>query len=91
MGEYIKNLHRVEKYAKENNLILNPDKARVDKVVTLMTENYKATNEYICPCKQTTKPPVAGVDTLCPCPEIMNEIKEKGHCFCQLFFAPPLE
>lgn len=89
MGEYIKNLQRVSNFAKENNLILNPDKARVDKVVTLMTENYKVTNEYICPCKQTFKPPVAGVDTLCPCSEMMDEIKMKGHCHCRLFFKPP--
>ncbi len=88
MGEYIKNLNRIEHIANESNLVLNTDGARVDKVVTLMTENYKATGEYICPCKQTTKPPVVGVDTLCPCPEMMDEIKQKGHCHCRLFYTP---
>ncbi len=88
MGEYIKNLQRIKDFAKENSLVLNPDEARVDKVVTLMTENFKAVGEYICPCKQTNKPPFAGVDTLCPCSEIMDEIEKDGHCFCRLFFKP---
>ncbi|NQU25133.1 MAG: hypothetical protein HQ567_27925 [Candidatus Nealsonbacteria bacterium] len=40
------------------------------------------------PCKQENKPPVKGQDTLCPCPEIMDEVSAEGHCFCRLFFTP---
>jgi ferredoxin-thioredoxin reductase catalytic subunit len=67
---------------------LNPDPERVKKVVGLMTANFEAVGEYICPCKQQNKPPVKGADTLCPCPEMGMEIEESGHCFCRLFVAP---
>ena len=87
MGEYAKNFQRLRDFAKKHGLTLNPDEARVDKIVTLMTENYKATGEYICPCKQTTRPPVAGVDTLCPCPEVLDEIEKDGHCHCRVFYS----
>ncbi|MBN1590696.1 MAG: hypothetical protein JW888_14375 [Pirellulales bacterium] len=88
MSEYDKNLARLQTIANEEQLVLNPDEARVQKVVGLMTENFAAVGEYVCPCKQKNKPPLKGVDTLCPCPELMKEIAEEGHCFCRLFFTP---
>ena len=88
MKEYDENLQRLTAFADEQGLVLNPDKARVEKVVGLMTENFSAVGEYVCPCKQTNKPPVKGTDTLCPCPEIWDEVANEGHCFCRLFFKP---
>jgi ferredoxin-thioredoxin reductase catalytic chain len=88
MSEYEKNLQRLHAVAQEHELILNPDAARVEKVVGLMTENYTAVGEYVCPCKQQHKPPVKGADALCPCPEMMEEVAQQGHCFCRLFFDP---
>ena len=88
MSAYDENLARLEKVAIEKDLVLNPDEARVRKVVGLMTENFFAAGEYICPCKQQHKPPVAGQDKLCPCPEMATEIREQGHCFCRLFYTP---
>jgi ferredoxin-thioredoxin reductase catalytic subunit len=88
MSEYEKNLARLRSIASEKQLVLNPDEARVQKVVGLMTENFTAVGEYVCPCKQQNKPPVKGADTLCPCPEIMDEVSKEGHCFCRLFFTP---
>lgn len=85
--EYEKNLARVETIAKEKGLVLNPDKARVQKVVGLMTDNYSAVGEYVCPCKQQYKPPVKGQDILCPCPQIDKEVADDGHCFCRLFYT----
>ncbi len=88
MIEYEVNLQRIIKFAKDNNLILNPDKERVNHIVSLMTNNFKSIGEYICPCKQKHKPPKKGMDTLCPCTEIKEEISKKGHCHCQLFYSP---
>jgi len=86
MEEYERNLQRLRTIAQERELVLNPDEARVEKVVGLMTENYTAVGQYVCPCKQEHKPPVKGADTLCPCPEMMDEVAKDGHCFCRLFF-----
>lgn len=88
MTEYEKNLQRLQKIAQEQGLALNPDQERVEKVVGLMTANFEAVGEYICPCKQKSKPPVKGADILCPCPEMAEEIEKSGHCFCRLFFSP---
>ena len=85
--EYSENLARVQRIAQERGWILNPDEARIQKVVGLMTDNYTAVGEYVCPCKQQFKPPVKGEDILCPCPEMDEEIVKDGHCFCRLFYA----
>ncbi len=88
MSTYDENYARLKKVADENGLVFNPDEARVQKVIGLMSDNYDAVAEYVCPCKQTQKPPVKGKDILCPCPDMLQEIEKDGHCFCQLFYSP---
>lgn len=88
MTEYEKNLNRVKKIAEEKGWVLNPDEERIKKVVGLMTDNFIAVGEYVCPCKQQYKPPVKGKDILCPCPDFEKEVKTDGHCFCKLFYTP---
>lgn len=85
---YKTNLERLSALARDHNLVLNPDAARVSKVVGLMTENFLAAGEYICPCKQEHKPAQKGRDKTCPCPEWQDEIASDGHCFCKLFYTP---
>ena len=85
---YDTNLKRLLAVAREQGLVLNPDPARVNKVVGLMTNNFVAVGEYICPCKQEHKPAQKGLDKVCPCPEWLEEIARDGHCFCRLFFTP---
>ena len=87
MTKYDRNLARLQKIADARELALNPDQARVQKVVGLMTENYEQHGDYFCPCKQENDPPVRGTDPLCPCPEVQEEITANGHCDCRLFFA----
>ena len=87
MTAYDENVRRLENIADERNLVFNPDPARVQKVIGLMTENFEAVGEYVCPCKQKNKPPVKGQDTLCPCPEMADEITKDGHCYCRLFYT----
>jgi ferredoxin-thioredoxin reductase catalytic subunit len=69
INEYNTNLDRLSTLARKQGLLLNPDAARVNKVVGLMTNNYEAVGEYICPCKQQHKPAEKGKDKTCPCPE----------------------
>ena len=76
MNAYETNLQRLTAIANKKNLVLNPDKARIEKVVGSMTKNFEAVGEYVCPCKQTNHPPVKGKDVLCPCPDMMDEIEE---------------
>jgi ferredoxin-thioredoxin reductase catalytic subunit len=84
---YETNYTRISRIASENNLVLNPDAERVRKVVGGMAANYDRVQEWVCPCKQKTKPAVRGQDKTCPCPEWLDEIRKDGHCACRLFYA----
>jgi len=86
MDSYQTNLHRLQQFAIQRGLKLNPDPARVEKVVGLMAKNHEAVGEWICPCKQKHKPAVKGGDIVCPCPTLDAEIGVAGHCICKLFF-----
>ncbi len=86
MDTYQTNLTRLQQCATQLGLKLNPDPARVEKVVGLMAKNFDAIGEWVCPCKQKTKPAVAGADICCPCPTLQAEIASAGHCHCKLFF-----
>ena len=88
MTAYDENVRRLKSIANEKNLVFNPDPARAQKVIGLMTENFETVGEYVCPCKQTHHPPIKGKDVLCPCSDMMNEIAQDGHCHCRLFYTP---
>jgi len=83
--EYQANYERLSAYATAHGYTLNPDKARVEKVIGLMTNNFLEYGKYYCPCKQS-HPLNSDKDTLCPCNELKQEIEKDGHCFCRLFY-----
>ena len=83
--EYRTTLERARAIADQHSWKLNPDKARMEKVLGLMTMNFTATGEHYCPCKQS-HPLDPGVDTICPCPELDDEMAQEGHCSCRLFY-----
>jgi ferredoxin-thioredoxin reductase catalytic subunit len=79
------NLARLRGIAAERGYVLNPDAARVEKVAGLMAQNHAAVGEWICPCKQKSRPPVKGADITCPCPTLAEEVAAAGACHCRLF------
>ena len=83
---YKKNFSRLERIAGEKKYGFNTDKERVNKVVGLMTKNFKEFRDYYCPCKQH-HPLDREADPLCPCEELNSEIDENGHCICRLFYS----
>ena len=87
MDTYQTNLTRLQQFAAQHGLKLNPDPARVEKVVGLMAKNFDAIGEWVCPCKQKAKPPVKGADITCPCPTLDAEIASAGPCHCRLFVS----
>ncbi len=84
--EYKENLERIRKVAEKKNLTINNDVKRVEKVVGLMTNNYNKHGAYYCPCKQINDIPQQGIDVICPCFELDEEIKATGQCHCRLFY-----
>jgi ferredoxin-thioredoxin reductase catalytic subunit len=83
---YQKNLERIEKIANAKDLVLNPDTARIEKVVGLIGKNKETYGEYFCPCKQVNDIPKLGEDVTCPCPALDEEIEKDGQCGCRVFF-----
>jgi len=83
--EYNENLARIKKIAEANNYILNPDHARIEKVIGLMTMNKESAGKYFCPCKQS-HPLDSAKDKTCPCPELDKEVNQTGNCNCRVFF-----
>ena len=82
---YKENYQRLEKIAQEKGYVFNEDKERVNKVIGLMTNNYKEFGKYYCPCKQH-HPLELDKDPLCPCPELDEEVARDGNCYCRLFY-----
>jgi ferredoxin-thioredoxin reductase catalytic subunit len=83
--EYDDNLRRLGEIAVAKGYELNPDRARLEKVVGLMTMNNMKFDKYYCPCKQS-HPLNPETDLTCPCSTIDQEVAQEGHCFCKLFF-----
>ena len=81
---YNKLLASMNKVAETSGLQLNPDEARTEKVIGLMTRNLDQTGKRICPCKQS-HPINPEVDVVCPCPSWKDEIAATGFCHCKLF------
>lgn len=81
-----RNMKRLKALAADHGLVLNPDGKRVDKVAGLMAKNFDLVGEWVCPCKQTRRPPEKGADQLCPCDEWLEEIERDGHCCCRVFY-----
>jgi len=82
---YNVNYRRLEKIALEKGYVLNQDGERLNKVIGLMTRNYREYGSYYCPCKQR-HPLDKESDTLCPCIELDKEIDEHGCCTCRVFY-----
>ncbi|HIE05820.1 MAG TPA: ferredoxin:thioredoxin reductase [bacterium (Candidatus Stahlbacteria)] len=82
---YKENYKRLAKIAAEKGYIFNPDKERVNKVIGLMTNNFREFGKYYCPCKQS-HPLDPNKDPICPCVELDEEVARDGQCYCRLFF-----
>jgi ferredoxin-thioredoxin reductase catalytic subunit len=67
----MRTLEDLEKIAIQNNLKLNPNSNIVK----------EKEGEYYCPCK-----PMICPENICPCTDFKKEIKQTGHCHCNLFF-----
>ncbi|HIE05373.1 MAG TPA: hypothetical protein EYP58_01085 [bacterium (Candidatus Stahlbacteria)] len=78
---------RLEKIGKRRGLVFNKNHGWVDEVIALIASNYLRYGNYYCCCKQS-HPLDPENDTVCPCPELDDEIKADGYCHCRLFFTP---
>ena len=77
-----------EDYAKENGLVLNPNKEVVKRLVRGLLENEKKYGARYCPCRRVSGNKEEDESKICPCQWHKEEIEKQGHCLCGLFIKP---
>ena len=70
-----------QKHADSNSFKLNSNKKILNQILDVLLLNEKNKGERYCPCKLHIK------ENICPCTNHKKEIKEMGHCKCNLFFG----
>lgn len=76
---------KYEKYAKENSFSLNPDEKTTENIIKALLLREKEFGEKYCPCRRITGDKEVDRKIICPCIYHKEEIKEDGHCLCNLF------
>lgn len=77
----------VEGYAKEMDFELNPVQKQCETVLTGLARNQVRFGEPYCPCRLRSGDPEKDREIICPCVYHEDEIKNEGHCHCNLFFS----
>jgi ferredoxin-thioredoxin reductase catalytic subunit len=67
----------VKKNAEKRGYKLNPNEEILMTVVKGLANNWSKYGKPFCPCRLEK--------VVCPCKYLEDEIKEMGHCHCQLF------
>jgi len=81
--------HRfIERVAKHNGWVVNPDRQFVDDLAEGLAVNYNRHGYFLCPCRDGDGVRRLDRDIICPCDYLAPDQKEFGHCFCGLFLTP---
>ncbi len=73
-------------YAKNNGLILNPNKKQRDILINGLSKKKEKYKFLYCPCKILSGNEDKDKDLICPCKDHIAEIEMNGMCHCMLFF-----
>ena len=82
-AQKIKDSYR--KYAESQGFRLNPDDKVVEMIIKGLLANQEKHGARYCPCRIVTGGKEKDLKTICPCAYHKDEIKEMGHCHCNLF------
>ncbi|MCP1714279.1 ferredoxin-thioredoxin reductase catalytic subunit [Methanocalculus alkaliphilus] len=75
-----------KRYAEKNGWRLNPDAKQLDAVIRGLARKMVQHGERYCPCRIMTRDPDVDAKIICPCIYHTDEIRDDGHCHCNLFF-----
>ncbi|MCK9578282.1 ferredoxin:thioredoxin reductase [bacterium] len=72
-------------YANGKDISLNPNEKIVNAIIGGLLNNEEKHGEKYCPCRKVTGNTEEDKKIICPCVYHLDEIKEMGHCHCNLF------
>ena len=75
-----------KKYADSKGFILNPDEKILNAVIASLARIEMEKGKRYCPCRPLEGNQSEDDKKVCPCAWHLDEIKQDGHCKCQLFF-----
>ena len=73
------------KYAESQGFRLNPDDDTVVMICRGLLGNQKKHGGRYCPCRMVTGKKGEDKKIICPCVYHKDEVKNDGHCHCNLF------
>ena len=79
-------LKSFRRYARAAGFKIQPDKKLLDFVIKGELSMLKKYGELYCPCRRVTGDKQADKKNICPCVFHKYEIRDDGHCKCQLYF-----
>jgi len=78
----------IERFAEDNEFMVNPDKEGVDTLLEGIFNNEKNHGLKYCPCRLATKEFSEDLKLVCPCNFRIHETykdQDNGECWCGLF------
>lgn len=78
-------LEFAKKHAEEKGIMLNPDERIVQGIIKGLFMKEEKFGEKYCPCRVVGGNKEKDKEIICPCIFHMDEIKDMGHCHCNLF------
>jgi len=83
---------RIIEFAEKHKLILNPEPDRLRMLLRALLKMEEKYGVPFCPCRvldYDVEDLIEGNrDKICPCQYALEDIEEKGHCLCTLFWDP---
>ncbi len=84
-AEELEFLEFAKKHAEENQIMLNPNERIVQGAIKGLFMKEEKFGEKYCPCRVVSGDKEMDKEIICPCIFHKDEIKEMGHCHCNLF------
>ncbi len=82
MKEYVKMVNQ------KNNWILNKNPSAFNDLIDGLVHNKKTYGYQSCPCRLATGNRELDRDLICPCDYALDDVKEFGACYCNLYLRP---
>ena len=79
-------LKQSKEYTKSKGFGLNKNETVLNAVIAGLARNAGEKGKPYCPCRVLTGNEEEDNKNVCPCVFHLDEIKQDGHCKCQLFF-----